>query len=156
MHAKSYFGILMVAFLSNEVHAQAPKLDRSEKDVAAVTEYLIASKEGKQGEFPLNLKKQDIYVYSFMSGVDKVLPRGNDSVLLINIHTKDDRKGPREVVFQFTIEPQLTTRELKDDDKNWRELLAKRRVTQIHILEVREVDQRRTSKNLMLVADPRK
>lgn len=156
MNAIIYSGILMVAFLSDEASAQAPKLDRSEKDVAAVTEYLIASKKGKLADFPLSLKKRDIYVYSFMSGVHKILPRGNDSNLLINIHTKDDPKGPRAVVFQFTVEPKLTTQELKEADKKLKELLAKRRVTQLHILEVRKANGKRASKDLMLVADPRK
>lgn len=156
MRTMIYFGILTLAFFRQDVRAQAPKLERSEKDVAAVTNYLIASKARKDAKFPLSLKNQDIFVYSFMSGVHKVMPRGDDSVLLVNLHTNDGPEGSRGVIFQFTVEPQLTRLELEKEDKNWKELLAGRRVTQFHILEVRKAEGKRTSKDLMLVADPRK
>jgi len=155
MNAIIYFGTLTLAFFLQDVHAQAPKLERSEKDVTAVTNYLIASEAGKDATFPLNLKNQDIFVYSFMSGVHKVMHRGGDSVLLVNLHTNDDPKGSRGVIFQFTVEPKLTRLEHEQVDKDWKELLTGRRVTQFHIQEVRKADGKTTYKDLHLVINRR-
>lgn len=155
MRAIIYSAVFTVIFLFDDVRAQAPKLVRSEEDVTALTNYLVASKAGKKVEFPLGLQNQEVFVYSFMSGSHKVMSQGDDSVLLINFQTNDDPEGSRGVIFQFTIEPELTYLEEAKVDKNWKELLTGHRVTQFHILELRKVKGKMLHKDLHLVKVPR-
>jgi hypothetical protein len=156
MRAFIYFCVFTITSAFEELGAQAPNLKRSEKDVAAVTKYLIATHEGKAVEFPLDLKNKDVFVYTFMSGTHKVRPRGDDSTLLIVLSAKDGPEGPRGVFFQFTVEPKLSPQELAKKEKNWKLILSDRKVTQYHVCEFPSRDGKSRYKDLHLVTKPRK
>lgn len=121
----------------------------SDADAAALTNYLINSKEGKSGKFPLALKGGQVRVFQFISGIHKVRWRGNDSLLFVAIRVESGKSSWKTITYEFTVEPKVPEA-LNAKEVNWAELLSARRVTQYHIVEMVKNDGKVTKKLLYL------
>ena len=100
---------------------------------------------------PVNLSEKEVTVMGAAFGSHKVVWRGDDSLLRIVLPIKAEPGKSWRYVYQITIEPQLTKADLSAPKTNWTKLLATRRVTQYHVIELWEKDGTGEKKTIKLL-----
>jgi len=121
----------------------------TDSDVAKLTQYMLDSKDGKTGAFPLAVKFEQIRISGDFNGVP--LKLANNSLLFTAIRVGSDKHNNRVVTYYFTVEPKLPSK-INATDYDWPGLLKNRKVTQYHIMEYLTVGSKMKRKVLYLSA----
>jgi hypothetical protein len=120
------------------VFAGTERIDMTPQEVKKFSEYFLSLGENQKIDLPIKLATTQVKHYSFMSGIHRVSPKENESMLAIFVNIVVDGKKVNSIFYRFTITPRINDKLLDKKDLNWNTILSKSKLTQYLIEEKEE------------------